>query len=291
MRPRESLRNRQVNDPWHILPVQIVRTIAETTDVVTFEFAFDDPTVAQEYHFSPGQFNMLYVPGYGEAAISIAGKTPRNGVLHTIRIVGDVTHAIARGGLGMHLGLRGPFGNPWPVESLCSRVKKPSIVVIAGGVGLAPLRDLILTLIDRRKDFASIHLLLGARTPSDILYRYEIDDWELAGLDVHTTVDRSNSRWRGNVGVVTLLLERLSLPECESTFVLTCGPEVMMRYATKTSMERGIPDSNIWLALERNMNCGIGICGHCQLGPQFLCKDGPVFPFANVRDWLRVQDL
>jgi NAD(P)H-flavin reductase len=298
--------------PWAILPVRVQRIVYEAPQVATYDLEFCDPQHARHYRSTAGQFNMLYVPGVGEAAISIAGHEPARGLLrHTIRHVGRVTEAIARGGVGLQLGLRGPFGNPWPLDDLLSATTSTSltpthsagahsastspsvaqVIVVAGGLGLAPLRSSIVQLSGQPSTAERTHVLIGARTPADLLYESEHALWRSCGLDIQVTVDRGHSAWRGPVGVVTLLLQRLAIPEPRQVRLLTCGPEVMMRYVASTAMERGIPPEHIWVSLERNMNCAIGLCGHCQLGPAFICKDGPVFPYRRVRDWLRVQEL
>ena len=281
---------RQSSEPWHTFPVTIRRACTEAPNVMTYDFEFDKHADAQQYAFSPGQFNMLYVPGAGEAAISIAGRTNEGRFLkHTIRTVGVVTQAIAKGGVGMSLGLRGPFGTSWPVDFFSHPFLKRDVIVVAGGIGLAPLRALVLFLIQHREKVGSVRLLIGARSPEDVVYESELNEWSDHGVEIHVTVDRPSLNWRGQVGVVTLLLGRIAIPSPQSTLVMTCGPEVMMRYVAKSAMDRKIPTKNIWLTLERNMNCAIGLCGHCQLGPKFICKDGPVFRYDDVRDLLRVQ--
>ena len=281
---------RRSSEPWHTFPVTIRRVCAEAPNVMTYDFEFDNHADAQQYAFAPGQFNMLYVPGAGEAAISIAGRTSEGRFLkHTIRTVGVVTQAIAKGGVGMSLGLRGPFGTSWPVDFFSHPFLKRDVIVVAGGIGLAPLRSLVLFLIQHREKVGSVRLLIGARSPEDVVYESELNEWSENGVEIHVTVDRPSLNWRGQVGVVTLLLGRIAIPSPQSTLVMTCGPEVMMRYVAKSAMDRKIPTENVWLTLERNMNCAIGLCGHCQLGPKFICKDGPVFRYDDVRDLLRVQ--
>lgn len=279
-------------DPWKISTATVMRVQRETADVITYDLEFADASVAENFHFLPGQFNMLYVPGIGEAAISIAGKTVERGWLrHSIRSVGKVTNAIEAGGVGMQLGVRGPFGTSWPVDVIGAAQTKPHVVLVAGGVGLAPLRSMVEYLLAQRQQVERVSLLIGARKPEDVLYNSDLDQWSSEGIDVQLTVDRPTDDWKGHIGVVTLLLERLSIPNPDSTLLMTCGPEVMMRYVAKSAFQRGIEENSVWVTMERNMNCAVGLCGHCQLGPQFLCKDGPVFRFDAVGDWLRIQDL
>lgn len=291
MKPASSTQLEVSSDPWRTWGVTTKRLVVEAPSVFTIELAFSDPKIASQYRFEPGQFNMLYVPGVGEAAISIAGQTSANLLQHTIRGVGSVTQAIQRGGVGMPLGLRGPFGTSWPVAQLAPPAAAQDLIIAAGGIGLAPLKSLIARVVQNREQFDRVSMLIGGRAPADLLYQLEYDDWRQAAIDVQLTVDRPDDAWSGNVGVVTLLLERLPIPQPAKTHVFTCGPEVMMRYIARSAESRGIPSQNIWVTLERNMNCAIGLCGHCQLGPEFICKDGPVLGYDRVRRWLSVYDL
>lgn len=268
----------------------------ETPGVATYDLVFEDQEVGSGFRFSPGQFNMLYVPGIGEAAISISSDPNTPHVLrHTIRAVGGVTSAIAAGGRGMQLGLRGPFGSNWPIDAcLRSNTSSPfkkDVVVVAGGIGLAPLRPVIYGLIHQREQVGRIIAMVGARYQNDLLFYDEYMLWRKHRVEVQTTVDRATSDWHENVGVVTGLLNRLDLSHPESTILMTCGPEVMMRYVVLAALQRNILPAKIWVSLERNMNCAVGLCGHCQLGPEFLCKDGPVLPYSQVAEWLKVQAL
>lgn len=278
----------QPADPWLAYPVRVDRVTAETPGVATYDLVFDDEKLAATYEFRPGQFNMLYLPGVGEVAISISGDpADRSRLPHTIREAGNVTRTLAASGKGASLGLRGPFGSSWPL----SQCEGNDVVLVAGGIGLAPLRPVIYELLADRERFGDITLLYGSRTPEGLLYPAEYDHWRSGGLDMQTTVDRTNGSWQGQVGVVTLLLERLPLADAEKTIVLTCGPEVMMWYTIQSARGRGIPDENLYMSLERNMNCAVGLCGHCQFGPEFLCKDGPVFRYDRVAPILKVDDL
>lgn len=286
--------NNRSTDPWRTAAVTIDRVTKETPGVATYDLGFVDEQLAAEYRFTPGQFNMLYVPGVGEAAISISGRTNRGLLRHTIRTVGAVTRELDRGQVGMSLGVRGPFGSPWPVDRFSDAGagdQRMNVILVAGGIGLAPLRSVVSHLMRFRTSVDKVDVLIGTRTPQDLLYSVEYPTWSEHDISIRTTVDRATNRWHGQVGVVTLLLDRMAIPRPESTILLTCGPEVMMRYVVQAAERRGIRQSNIWVALERNMNCAIGLCGHCQLGPEFICKDGPVFPYDRVAAWLRVQGL
>jgi NAD(P)H-flavin reductase len=258
---------------------------SETPGVFTYDLAFDDPNA--RYRFQPGQFNMLYLPGVGEVAISVSSDPaePQN-LRHTIRVVGSVTQAIARLQPGAKIGVRGPFGTAWPVESC----RGQDVIVAAGGLGLAPLRPAIYHLIRHRTEYGRVTVLYGARTPGDLLYTNEYDAWRAAGLDVQVTVDVGSETWRGSIGFVTTLLAKLPLDATRTT-AFTCGPEVMMRFIAAGAVGRCVPAERVFVSMERNMNCAVGLCGHCQFGPTFVCKDGPVFPFDRVRELLLVENF
>lgn len=275
-------------NPWLARPAVIRRVQREVDGVATYDLAFVDAEEGQQYHFEPGQFNMLYLPGAGEIPISLSGDaTAGDGWPHTIRVAGVVTRALERLGVGGMLGLRGPFGNAWPIESCWGQ----DVIVVGGGIGLAPLRPAIYHLLDGASRCQRLTFLYGARSPDMLLYRDQYADWSRRGLAVEVTVDRAAPSWTGNVGVVSLLLERLALADPAQAVVLTCGPEVMMRYVVAAALERGIPPERIWLSLERNMQCAVGMCGHCQLGPEFVCQDGPVFRYDRIAPLLAVEAL
>lgn len=275
-------------DPWLSYPVEITGLREETPGVATYNLQFHDKNVAETYRFRPGQFNMLYLPGIGEAAISISSDPERNdGLLHTIRTAGNVTRALARLGEGGSLGLRGPFGSSWPLDDYAGW----DLVIVAGGIGLAPLRPVIYRALAERDTFGRITLLCGARSPENLLYQQEYESWKQRGAIVDVTVDRSVPGWQGHVGVVPLLLDRVRLERPEKTAVFICGPEVMMWYTARSAREKGIAAGSIWINMERNMNCAVGLCGHCQFGPAFICKDGPILRFDTLAPFLRVKDL
>ena len=276
------------HNPWVAQPVRIERLLVETPGVATYDLVFDDPAVASQYAYRPGQFNMLYLPGVGEAAISISGDpacTAR--IPHTIREAGQVTQALARLGVGAALGLRGPFGSSWPLD----RCAGGDVILVAGGIGLAPLRPVIYALLREREKYGQLTLLYGGRSPEGLLYAEEYAAWRARGLDVQLTVDRASLDWAGNVGVVTVLLDRLRLPRPAQTRLLTCGPEVMMWHTIQAALRRGLGPDAVFVSLERNMNCALGLCGHCQFGPEFVCLDGPVFRYDRVASILKVHDL
>jgi NAD(P)H-flavin reductase len=264
-------------------PVRVTSVRRETADVVTVTLS-----AAAARPFLPGQFNMLYAFGVGEAAISLSGDPgrPKLGV-HTIKAVGAVTRALCRLKRSSVVGVRGPYGQPWPLDA----ARGGDLVLIAGGVGLAPLRSVIYEILRRRSSFGRVHLLVGARTPADLLYRRELARWEgLGRLNVLVTVDRAAKDWTGRVGVVPALLGELALSP-RTTVAFVCGPEVMMRYSARELGRRGVPDERIHLALERNMKCAVGFCGHCQFGKNFVCKDGPIFRYDGIRSLLRIREI
>jgi NAD(P)H-flavin reductase len=259
----------------------------ESEDVSTYRIRFQDDTMAHQYRFQPGQFNMLYVPGCGESAISLSGGTDGSNMLHTIRFVGRVTNAIAKLNVGGAIGVRGPFGVGWPVEACRGR----NVILLSGGLGLAPLRPMIYEFISNRSQYGSITLLHGSRTPDQILFREEFTEWQRHGIELQLTVDQADDSWKGAVGFVTTLLERLPLTDPDNTEVLICGPEIMMQFCALSAAARGISDRSIWLSMERNMQCAAGLCGHCQWGATFVCRDGPVFRFDSIRHLFRFRDL
>lgn len=238
--------------------------------------------------FLPGQFNMLYAFGQGEVPISISGDpTHPSPLVHTIRAVGPVTRAMWRMRVGETIGVRGPFGTAWPVKEMAGH----DVVIVAGGVGLAPLRPAIYWLLAHRQDYGRICIFYGARTPDDMLYAEQLRQWRSHfDLTVDVTVDRATGDWVGNVGVVPRLIRGGGFDPGD-TRALVCGPEIMMTSAAQTLEERGVEAKHIYVSLERNMKCAVGYCGHCQLGPEFICKDGPVFRLDTVSSLFAVEEL
>jgi NAD(P)H-flavin reductase len=249
----------------------------ETADTWTLELEGTAPL-----EFEPGQFTMLGAAGCGEVPISISGDPgdPRR-LVHTVRAVGAATEAICAAVPGRVLGVRGPFGRPWPVDA----VEGADVVVVAGGIGLAPLRPAILRLLTRRERYGRIAVLYGGRTPDAVLYPEQLREWGAA-----VTVDAAGREWRGRVGVVTKLIDGAAFDPA-STVALTCGPEVMMRFAVEALLGRGVAPDRAFVSMERNMQCGIGHCGHCQLGPTLVCRDGPVYTWKELEPWLAIREL
>jgi NAD(P)H-flavin reductase len=263
---------------------RVRRHFSDAPDVVTLEIEMAD---ARPFDYAPGQFNMLTVFGVGEAAISISGAPNGARLIHTIRDVGAVSHALTRLQPGDQLGLRGPFGVGWPIGA----AQKKDVLIIAGGLGLAPLRSVLYHIVAHRTQFGVVTLLYGARRPEDILYPSEVAHWRQSlEINVALTVDHADASWRGRVGVVTQLIDQAQF-QPQNTLAMVCGPEVMMRFVASALVERAIDAQNIFLSMERNMKCAVGHCGHCQLGPSFICRDGPVFSYQKLRPLLKIKEL
>jgi NAD(P)H-flavin reductase len=263
---------------------EVVAKRRDTVDTWTLEL---EPCLAGGLEFLPGQFTMISAAGSGEVPISISGDPDRpSRLVHTVRAVGLATEAICASEPGRKLGVRGPFGCPWPV----AQADNAEVVIAAGGIGLAPLRPAILWLLTRRDRFRRLVLLYGGRAPDQLLYGEELEAWSEAGLEVLVTVDSAGPEWLGHVGVVTRLVGRARLDPAH-TVVMTCGPEVMMRFLVAALIERGVPGDRIYASMERNMQCGIGHCGHCQLGPTLVCRDGPVYRWSALEPWLSIREL
>lgn len=238
--------------------------------------------------FAPGQFNMLTVFGVGEVPISMSGDPAESGrLVHTIRAVGPVSAALARLGPGDCVGIRGPFGAGWPMAEAAGR----DVVVVAGGLGLAPLRPALYHLLAERGRYGKIVLLYGTRSPDEILFRRELEAWRRRlDIDIEVTVDHAGSAWHGHVGVVTTLIPRAAFDPLHA-IALVCGPEIMMRFAITSLRDVGLAEEAIYLSMERNMKCAIGFCGHCQFGPVFVCRDGPVFRYDRLRGLLALKEI
>jgi NAD(P)H-flavin reductase len=238
--------------------------------------------------FVPGQFNMMTAFGVGEIPISFSGD-PSNAecVTHTVRAVGQVSAALTRLEPGDVLGLRGPFGTGWPMAEIAGR----DVVIVAGGLGLAPLRPVLYQLLAQRDRYGNVALLYGTRSPEDVLYHQELESWGgRSDFEVDMTVDHATTTWHGHVGVVTTLVPHATFDPI-TAIAFVCGPEIMMRFAIGALRDAGVADEAIYLSMERNMKCAVGFCGHCQFGSLFVCRDGPVFRYDRVRTLLGVKEL
>lgn len=270
-------------NPYLIHPATIVEKIQEAEDIHTYRLQLNEEATRRTFRFTAGQFNMVYLFGVGEVAISIVSDPDEPERLdHTIRAVGRVTSAIGRLRAGDTVGIRGPFGQGWPLEDARAR----DIVIATGGLGCAPVVGAIEYIFRRRREYGAVRIIHGVKTPRDLLYRERFEAWRRQpDTEVLLASDRPDGTWRHHVGVVTELFERVPI-NAAKTLVLMCGPEIMMRLGVPILMNRGIPATAVYVSLERHMECGIGLCGHCQMGPYFLCKDGPVMRYDRVEPWL-----
>ena len=269
--------------PWRIAE----RRSEIASDEVFSWTLYPEPGVEPGPPPAPGQFNMLYLFGVGEVPISVSAITADGGIVHTTRAVGSVTRAMQALERGAVVGLRGPYGSAWPVDQSAGG----DLVVVAGGIGLAPLRPVIHAVLERRADFGRVVVCYGARAPGDMIFRDELDAWAARDdLDLRVTVDRGTAAWRGDVGVVTQLIDRGGFGR-RNTRAMVCGPEVMMRFSAASLERRGLKPEDIFVSMERNMRCAVGFCGHCQIGAQFVCRDGPVFPYPVMEPAFRIREL
>jgi NAD(P)H-flavin reductase len=273
-------------DPMLPQPFVVRQVGKETPD--TFGLTLEPENGTDGTAFRPGQFSMLWVFGVGELPISISGDPAENGrLVYTVRSVGQATNALVSRKVGDAVGVRGPFGTGWPVEAARGR----DVIIVAGGIGLAPLRPVIYEVLKNRKEYGRLVLLYGARSPRDVLYRKELASWARhRDTQVLTTVDYGGLSWKGHVGVVTTLFKYARLQPARSVAMI-CGPEIMMRFVTRELEGHGLSRDHIFLSMERNMKCAVGFCGHCQYGPHFICKDGPVFTYERMRPLLEKYEL
>lgn len=264
------------------LPYRVTGRRIEAADTVTLALA---PVGERIGPWTPGQFTMLYAFGVGEVPISISGGDGAR-IRHTVRDVGAVSHAVCGTPVGGVLGLRGPYGCGWDPDSAAGA----DLVLVAGGIGLAPLRPVLEHALARRERYGRVAVLVGARTPADLLYPREYPAWRAAGVQLLVTVDRADAGWGGHVGVVTTLLDQARFTP-GNTVAFVCGPELMMRFTARALGDHGVPAGAVRVSLERNMRCGIALCGHCQLGPLLVCRDGPVAGYDLAGPLLAVKEL
>lgn len=271
-----------MKNPYQPEKVAIKSIVPQTNDTKTYNVAFVDKNIAKGYSFKPGQFNMITAFGFGEAPISISSDPEEKEIGHTVRKVGSVTEAMALMKTEATIGIRGPYGRGWPMEQLEGK----DVLIIAGGIGLAPLRPVITQISKHREKFGQFEIIYGARTPADELFKNEYESWRrLPNTSVHLTVDRvpQGEKWNGSVGLVTKLLDNMNTKP-KNSLILICGPEIMMKFIIKGLLEKGFLPEQIFVSMERRMKCGIGKCGNCQLGPKFVCKDGPVFTYKELSE-------
>ena len=268
--------------PMLAKPVRVIARRRETADTFTI-----DLEAPEGFTFQPGQFTMLYVYGIGEVPISISGDPGQTGLLtQTIRSVGKVSRALTRLQAGDTVGVRGPYGHGWPLEAARGR----DVVLVGGGIGVAPLRPALYYLLNHRTDFEKVSLAVGFRRPDEILFREQIHEWrQRFDIDLDITVDSADETWRGSVGVVTRLIPMLDFDD--DAVAMVCGPGIMMFFTARALRDRDFAPEDIYVSLERNMKCGFGQCGHCQYGPLFVCADGPVKPFSEVEHLLNIREV
>ncbi len=272
-------------DPMLPVPYRVRAVRRETDDVASLDLV---PLAGARAGFAPGQFNMLYAFGIGEVPVSVSGDpADPTRLVHTVRAVGAVSAAIAGAAPGAMLGLRGPFGSAWPVEL----AEGGDVLIVAGGLGLAPLRPAIYHLLANSERFGRIAVLYGSRGPAEILFRDELEAWALRpDVTVETTVDHADRSWRGHVGVVPGLIDKVAF-DPNTTLALVCGPEVMMRFTVTALRAAGMTPDRIHVSMERNMKCAVGLCGHCQFGPDFVCKDGAVMRYDRIAARMAVREI
>jgi NAD(P)H-flavin reductase len=268
-------------------PAEIVEKRSFGPELHAYRLRLVDPASRPRFDFQPGQFNMVYVPGVGEVAISISSDPDDEDLEHTIRIVGRTTRVIDRLQPGDRLGLRGPYGNGWPL----SDARYKDVLVVTGGLGCAPVSGAIDYMFRRRASYGRITVLHGVKKPADLVHRSRFEAWRREpDTRVLLTSDQPDRAWRDRTGVVTELFDEVEIDPTR-TVVLMCGPEVMIRYGIRALRARGVGDDRIHVSMERNMHCAVGWCGHCQLGPEFVCKDGPIFSVRRLGRWLEVHGL
>lgn len=269
------------DNPWMPQKAVIKAIKKQTEDVNTYTFEFVDPKINEEYSFENGTYNLISVFGIGESAISISSCAEKKGSFdHTVRAVGNVTKALGRLKVGDVVGIRGPYGYGWPMKEM----KGKNVLLIAGGIGLAPLRGVIKSIQGNRDEFNNFEILYGARTPDSMLFTDEYEEWrKIPNTKLFLTVDSvpPGMEWKENVGVVTTLFDKITCPQ-ENTVVLTCGPDIMMKFVVLDLLKQGWNPEQIYVSLERRMSCGMKKCGNCQIGPVFVCQDGPVFQYSDI---------
>src|ERR1700687_428714 len=273
-------------DPMLMHPYVVREVAKETPD--TFTLTIEPGNGEGSSSFVPGQFSMLWVFGVGELPISISGDPAKhNRLVYTVRSVGQATHALVSQPVGNNVRVRGPLGTGCPAEA----TRGKDVIIVAGGIGLAPLRPLVYHVLANRKEYGRLVILYGARSPRELLYRKELASWARnRETQLLVTVDYGGLAWRGDVGGVTTLFKYARLQPAHSV-AMVCGPEIMMRFVTRELQMHGLRRDDIYLSMERNMKCAVGVCGHCQYGPYFICKDGPVFRYEQIRPLLEKYEL
>ena len=257
----------------------IERIIDETPGIRTFHFNFKDERLRGEFTFESGQFGEFSVFGVGEAPFCISSSPTRQDHLgFTVQRVGRVTNALHRLAVGAEIGFRGPYGNGFPINNLEGK----NLVFVAGGIGLAPLRSLVWNVIDNRAKYRNVDIIYGARSPADLCFKYDLDSWQKdKTVNLFTTVDKGDDRWKGRVGFVPQVLEGVA-PSADGAVAVVCGPPIMIRFTFPVLEKLGFTPEQMLTTLEKRMKCGIGKCGRCNIGNIYVCRDGPVFSYAQI---------
>lgn len=269
-----------MHNPYLPDAAEVIERVQETQTVFTLRLAFTDPEKRKKYSFVPGQFNMVYLHGVGEIPISIVSDPEDPQMLdHAIRVVGRVTQGLNKLKKGDQIGLRGPYGLGWPL----AEAKGKDVLVITGGLGCAPVVSVINYINKRRSDFGRLTILQGVKLPKDLIWRERYEQWiKEPDTEVFLAADKGDPSWPWHVGLVVELFDQMNISD--NTVVMMCGPEGMMRVCIHELTLRNIPEDAIYLSMERNMKCALGHCGHCQYGPHFICKNGPVFRYDKIRE-------
>jgi len=275
-------------NPWIPFTAEVIGKRREALRVHTLRLRIRDEAVRNSYRFQSGQFNMLYLFGVGEIPISIVSDPAESGFLdHTVRVVGKVSAGLVGLKKGDTIGLRGPYGSAWPLDE----AQGMDVIIVTGGLGCAPVISVINYVAERRDRYGNLKIFHGVKTPRDLLYRKRFHAWQRhPNTEVYLTVDHPDREWKYNVGVVTNLFRQVRINP-ERSMVMMCGPHMMMHHAVRDLLAQGLGADRIYLSLERNMKCAIGFCGHCQFGPKFICKDGPVLRYDRIREWFGTGEV
>ena len=270
----------EMANPYMPYVATVKEVVRETANIMTFRVVFDDTAAMESFHFEPGQVGQLSLFGAGEATFVInSPPTRKEYIQFSVMKAGEVTAALHQLKAGDKVGVRAPLGNHFPYDDM----KGKDLFFIGGGIGMAPLRTLLLYVIDNRKDYGKITLLYGARSPQDMAYTYEIDEWRKGDVDVVLTIDREAEGWEHKVGLIPNVLKEMN-PSPANTVAITCGPPIMIKFTLMALDELQFKPEQIVTTLERRMKCGIGICGRCNIGDKYVCVDGPVFTYAELKD-------
>jgi len=266
-----------MNNPYRPIETKVLEVISETPTIKTIRMK-----PVEEIHFATGQFIELTIPGVGEAPFTPSSKPSVKDIIEvSVMRVGKVTEKIHQLKKGDIIGLRGPFGQGYPLD----KFKGKEVLIVGGGCGFAPLRSLMYALFEISGEFKKLLFRGGCKSPSEFLYRKEVAQWgQRADLDMVLTVDQGDDTWKGNVGLVTTILNKLQMDPQEGVAIV-CGPPIMMRFAIIKLLDLGFREENIYLSMEKNMSCGIGKCGHCRIGTYYACKDGPVFQYSLIKNF------